>query len=60
MGVLAIYGYTLPETIGEHSKKLNEIIQDVYLKIKIYFEKKNTYLVLPKIITLFSSRSSSN
>jgi hypothetical protein len=33
MGVLAVYGYTLPEVTGEHSSKLNQIIQDVYLII---------------------------
>jgi hypothetical protein len=30
MGVLALYGYALPEVNGEHSSQLNQIFQDVF------------------------------
>jgi hypothetical protein len=33
MGVLAVYGYALPKVDGAHSAQLNQIIQDVCLKI---------------------------
>jgi hypothetical protein len=33
MGVLAVYGYGLPEVNGKHSSQLNQIIQDVCLII---------------------------
>jgi hypothetical protein len=42
MGVLAVYGYTLVESGGEHSVPLNQIIQDVCLNVelkKLFIEK---------------------
>ncbi len=59
MGVLAVYGYGLPEVNGKHSSQLNEIIQNVCVdnRWKTNLFRKSICLVLQEIITLFPTRS---